>query len=124
MPIRKLNNTWNRRILQTKSNLGLSLMKTMTLLMVRVFESLTMQLSRTASKVPGKAVRENVMQPMERGVPPHIRVCECYEHANRPILQTQIGRRYHLIADGSKVSSWHQLLFVSLAYRHRSIQIA
>ena len=100
----------------------LSRMKTMAWLMAGIFTSRSVQLGRAASKLPGSATRTGVMRRLERWVAnANIRVCEWYEPMIRPILNAHIGLEYRLVVDGSKVGPWHQLLLVSMAYRHRTI---
>jgi hypothetical protein len=83
------------------------------------------QLSRVASKIPGSARRTSVTRRLERWVAnAQIRVREWYEPVIQRILSAQGRREFRLVVDGSKVGPWHQLLLVSLAYRHRTIPIA
>ena len=125
MPISKIYHTWKQKIRQIRPEERMSRVKTMAWLLAGIFVSQSVQLGRVASKVPGQTVRESVVRRLERLVANSaIRVKEWYEPVIQPILQAQVGREYRLIVDGSKVGPWHQLLLVSLAYRHRSIPIA
>lgn len=125
MPISKVYDTWKRKIHQLRPQERMSRVKTMAWLLAGIFASRSVQLGRVASKIPGNAVRTSVVRRLERWVANgQIRVRDWYEPVIQPILQAQAGREYRLVVDGSKVGPWHQLLLVSLAYRHRTIPLA
>jgi hypothetical protein len=125
MPISKVYDTWKRKIQQLRPKERISLVKTIAWMMAGIYVGRTVQLGRIASLIPGQAVRNSVVRRLERLVAnAHIRVREWYEPVIQPILNAQIGREFRLIVDGSKVGPWHQLLLVSLAYRHRTIPLA
>jgi hypothetical protein len=125
MPINKVYDTWKRKIQQLRPKERVSRVKTMAWLMAGIFASRSVQLGRVASKIPGSAWRNSVVRRLERLVANgHIRVREWYELVIKPILVAHSGREYRLVVDGSKVGPWHQLLLVSLAYRHRTIPVA
>jgi len=125
MPISKIYHTWKRKIEQLRPGEHLSRIKTMAWLLAGIYTSQSVQLGRIASQLPGSAKRLSVVRRLERLVAnPQIRVRDWYEPVIRPLLQANAGREYRLIVDGSKVGPWHQLLLVSLAYRHRSLPIA
>ena len=125
MPISKVYDTWKRKIEQIRPQERISRVKTMAWLMAGIYIGRTVQLGRVASLIPGQTIRNSVVRRLERLVAnTQIRVREWYEPVIRPILKAQEGREYRLVVDGSKVGPWHQLLLVSLAYRHRTIPLA
>lgn len=125
MPISKVYDTWKRKIHQMRPNERISRVKTMAWLLAGIYVGRTVQLGRVASLLPGSAMRNSVVRRLERLVAnAQIRVREWYEPVIQPILNAQVGREYRLVVDGSKVGPWHQLLLVSLAYRHRTIPLA
>lgn len=125
MPISKVYDTWKRKIQQLRPKERISRVKTMAWMMAGIYVGRTVQLGRVASQIPGQARRTSVVRRLERLVDnAHIRVREWYEPVIRPILNAQLGQEFRLIVDGSKVGPWHQLLLISLAYRHRSIPLA
>jgi hypothetical protein len=124
MPISKVYDTWKRKIQQLRPKERISRVKTMAWMMAGIYVGRTVQLGRIASQIPGQAERNSVVRRLERLVAnTSIRVREWYEPVIQPILNAQIGREFRLIVDGSKVGPWHQLLLVSLAYRHRTIPL-
>ncbi len=124
MPISKLYHTWKDKILQMRPGERKTRVENMAWLIAGIFESKSVQLSRIASKLPGKAVLRSATKRLERLVDnPAIRVREWYEPIARERLQNVPGHVYRLIVDGSKVGPWHQLLLISLAYRKRAIPL-
>ena len=125
MPIRKVSDTWKRKIQQMRPKERINRVKRMTWLIAGIFASRSVQLGRVASKLPGDARRTSAMRRLERFVAnTHIRVCAWYEPVIQTILSAQAVGEYRLVVDGSKVGPWHQLLLGSLAYRRRTIPIA
>jgi hypothetical protein len=125
MSISQLYHTWKRKIEQIRPGEHQARVKIMAWLLAGIGASQSVQLGRVASKIPGTARRLSVVRRLERLVAnPAIRVRDWYEPIVQPILQAHAGRRVRLVVDGSKVGPWHQLLLVSLAYRHRTLPLA
>jgi hypothetical protein len=96
-------------------------------LMVGIFLSRSVSLSRIAGKIPGSAKLLSTTRRLSRLLDnPAIRVREWYEPIARNWLETQLRNlgEIRLIVDGTKVGFGHQLLIVCLAYRKRAIPIA
>lgn len=124
MPISKLYHTWKQKIEQLHPEERLSRVKLLAWLLAGLYTSRSVQLGRIASKIPGRAKRLSVVRRLERLMDnPHLRVRDWYEPVLRAILQARSGQLYRLIVDGTKVGPWHQLLLVSLAYRHRTLPL-
>lgn len=125
MPISKLYHTWRRKILQMRPGERKTRVANMAWLLAGIYASKSVQLSRVASQLPGQALLRSATRRLERFVDNGaIRVREWYEPIARELLERMAGHEYRLIVDGSKVGPWHQLLMVSLAYRHRAIPLA
>jgi len=99
----------------------------MTWLLVGIYLSRSVHLSRIALKIPGTAKVVSIIRRLSRFLDnPAIRVREWFEPIVREVLQAaaQTVGEIRLIADGTKVGFGHQLLMVSLAFRRRAIPIA
>jgi len=99
----------------------------MAWLMVGIFTSRSVHLSRVAAKIPGKAVLNSTIQRLRRFLDNSaVRVREWYEPVARDLLlaQARSGQGIRLLVDGSKVGFGHQLLMVAIAYRRRAVPIA
>lgn len=127
MPINRLYDTWNRRIMELRPGQRISQIRIFVWLIVGIYQSRSVCMSRIAGKIPGRAKLLSTTRRLSRLLDnPAIRVREWYEPIAREWLGTQFRHvgEIHLIVDGTKVGFGHQLLMVSLAYRRRAIPIA
>jgi hypothetical protein len=127
MPTNQLYHTWIQRIMELRPKQRITQIRTFVWLLVGVYQSRSVNLSKIAGKIPGKAVLVSVTRRMSRLLAnPAIMVREWYEPIARQWIDSQAkqGQQIRLIVDGSKVGFAHQLLMVSLAYRRRSIPLA
>jgi hypothetical protein len=96
-------------------------------LIIGIYQSRSVSLSRIAGKIPGRAKLVSVTRRLSRFLEnPAIRVREWYEPVAKQWLESQylhLGET-RLIVDGTKIGFQHQLLIVCLAYRKRAIPIA
>lgn len=127
MPINHLYDTLMQRICELRPGQRITQMRNFVWLMVGIYQSRSVHLSKIAGKVPGPAKLLSTTRRLSRFLDnPAIRVREWYEPIARQWLQAQwmcLGE-IRLIVDGTKVSYGHQLLMVSMAYRKRAIPIA
>jgi hypothetical protein len=127
MSINRLYHTWFQRIRQLRPDERISRLRTFVWLMVGIYQSRSVHLSRIASKIPGSAVLLSTVRRLSRWLDnPAVRVREWYAPVARELLQSMahtVGE-IRLIADGSKVGFGHQLLIISLAFRRRAIPVA
>jgi hypothetical protein len=94
-------------------------------LMVGLYESRSVHLSKVADKIPGMACLPSVTRRMRRLLDNSaIQVRDWYEPLAKSILQRSAAGEIRLIVDGSKVGFGHQLLLVAIAYRRRAIPLA
>lgn len=127
MSINSLYHTWIQRIMQLRPNERKTRIRNMTWLLVGIFASRSVHLSRIAAKIPGTAVLNSTIQRLRRFLDNSaIRVREWYEPIARDLVLAQAasGQGIRLLVDGSKVGFGHQLLMVAIAYRRRAIPIA
>ena len=127
MPINHLYDTWMHQICELQPKARITRIRNFVWLMVGIYESRSVHLSKIAGKIPGRATQVSLTRRLSRFLDnPAIRVREWYE----PIAQQWLRSQLHflgeirLIVDGTKVGYGHQLLMVSLAYRKRAIPIA
>jgi len=127
MPTNRLYDTWKRRIMELRPEQRITQVRNFVWLIVGIFQSRSVCLSRIAGKVPGPAKLLSMTRRLSRLLAnPAIRVREWYE----PIAREWLARQFsclgeiRLIVDGTKIGCGHQLLIVSLAYRKRAIPIA
>jgi hypothetical protein len=127
MPINQMYRTWIRRICELRPNQRITQVRNFVWLVVGMFHSRSVQLSRVAGKVLGPAKNLSTVRRLSRFLDnPAIHVREWYEPIARQWLEAQFAwlGEIRLVVDGTKVGFGHQLLMVSLAYRHRAIPIA
>ena len=127
MPINQLYDTWKIQILVLRPGQRITQIRGFVWLLVGIFQSRSVCLSKIACKIPGEAKLTSATRRLSRLLDnPAIRVREWYEPIARQWLEAQFRcmGEIHLIVDGTKVGCGHQLLMVALAYRKRAIPIA
>jgi hypothetical protein len=127
MPINELYHTWMRQICELRPGQRITQVRNFVWLIVGIYISRSVYLSRVAGKIPGSAKLLSITRRLSRLLDnPAICVREWYEPIARQWLEAQwcCLREIRLIVDGTKVGFGHQLLMVSLAYRKRAIPIA
>src|SRR4030042_2674130 len=127
MPIDRDYDTWNMRIRQLRPKERITRVINFSWLMVGIYQSRSVSLSRIAGRIPGPAKLVSVTRRLSRLLAnPAIRVREWYKPIAIQWLEAQFRHigEIHLIVDGTKIGFGHQLLIVSLAYRKRAIPIA
>src|SRR4030065_247895 len=126
MPINTLYHTWIMEIRQLRPMERITRVQNFAWLIVGIYQSRSVYLSRIAGKVPGPAKLLSMTRRLSRLLAnPAICVREWYEPIAREWLERQFRNvgEIHLIVDGTKIGCGHQLLIVSLAYRKRAIPI-
>jgi len=127
MPINQMYRTWILRICELRPNQRITQVRNFVWLMVGIYHSRSVQLSKIAGKVIGQAKNLSTVRRLSRFLDNRaIQVRDWYEPIARQWLEAQyvwLGE-VRLLVDGTKVGFGHQLLMVSLAYRHRAIPIA
>lgn len=127
MPINTLYHTWIQRIRELRPDQRITQIRGFIWLIVGIYQSRSVNLSRVAGNIPCKAKLVSVTRRLSRLLAnPAIIAREWYEPIAREWLESQAkdGQRIRLIVDGSKMGFAHQLLIISLAYRRRAIPIA
>jgi len=127
MPINNDYHTWNMRIRQLQPKERITTIRNFTWLIVGIFQSRSVSLSRISGRIPGRAKLVSTTRRLSRLLSnPAIRVRELYRSIAIQWLETQFHHigEIRLIVDGTKIGFGHQLLIVSLAYRKRAIPIA
>jgi hypothetical protein len=127
MSINQLYHTWFQRIWQTWPHLRVTQMRNLAWLLVGIYQSRSVHLSKIAGKIPGRAKLLSLTRRLSRFLDnPAIRVRQLYRPIARQMLELQAGHtgEIRLIVDGTKVGFGHQLLMVALAYRRRALPIA
>ena len=127
MPINNLYHTWFQRIRELRPKQRITQVRNLVWLLYGIYMSKSVSLGKVAAKIPGKAKLLSTYRRLERFLDnPAICVRDWY----RPIAAEWLTKQFaakgeiHLIVDGTKVGSGHQLLMISLAYRKRAIPIA
>jgi len=127
MPTNTLYHTWFQRIQALRPDQRITQVRNFVWLMVGVYQSRSVCLSRIAGKIPGPAKLLSTTRRLSRLLDnPAIRVREWYEPIARQWLEAQFRHQgeIRLIVDGTKIGFGHQLLIICLAYRKRAIPIA
>jgi hypothetical protein len=127
MPINDLYHNWMQQICELRPEQRITQVRNFVWLMIGIYQSHSVCLSRVAGKIPGPAKLVSTTRRLSRFLDnPAIQVREWYRPIAQQWLQAQacsLGE-IRLIVDGTKVGFGHQLLLVSLAYRKRAIPIA
>ena len=127
MPINELYHNWMQQVCELQPKARITQIRNFVWLMIGIYESRSVHLSKIAGKIPGPAKLVSITRRMSRFLDnPAIQVREWYKPIAQRWLQAQwccLGE-IRLIVDGTKVGFGHQLLMVSLAYRSRAIPIA
>jgi hypothetical protein len=127
MPINKTYRTWIQRICELRPKQRITQVKNFVWLVVGIFHSRSVSLSRVAGKVLSTAKNVSTVRRLSRFLAnPAIDVRQWYKPIAKAWLQNQYEQvgEIRLIVDGTKVGFAHQLLMVSLAYRRRAVPIA
>ena len=125
MPIPELYHTCHQMLRELRPGERVTRIRNFSWLLVGLYESRSVHLSKVAEKIPGRACLPSLTRRMRRLLDnPAIRVREWYEPIAKSIIERMATGEIRLIVDGSKVGFGHQLLLVSIAYRSRSIPLA
>ena len=127
MPINETYRTWKARICQLRPKQRITQVQNFVWLVVGIYHSHSVNLSRIAGKVIGAAKNVSTMRRLSRFLAnPAIDVRSWYRPIAKAWLRSQFERlgEVRLIVDGTKIGFAHQLLMVSLAYRRRAVPIA
>jgi len=125
MSVNDLYHIWLRKIRQLRPFERITKVRNMAWLVVGIYRSRSVHLSKVASNIPALAVLASVTRRVDRFLAnPTIRVRDWYEPIAKWLLAGLVGREMRLIVDGSKVGFGHQLLVVTLAYRSRALPLA
>jgi hypothetical protein len=121
----ELYHNWIQKINQIRPQERITRVRNFTWLLVGLYQSRSVHLSKIAEKIPSAACLPSLTRRIRRFLNnPAIRVREWYEPIVKNILQRLADGEIRLIVDGSKVGFGHQLLLVAVAYRRRAIPLA
>jgi hypothetical protein len=127
MPTNDLYHNWMQRICELRPNQRITQVRNFVWLLIGIYQSRSVYLSRIAGKIPGPAKLVSVTRRLSRFLDNSaINVREWYHPIAQHWLQAQwrcLGE-IRLIVDGTRIGFGHTLLMVSLAYRKRAIPIA
>lgn len=125
MPIPELYHTCHKMLRELRPEERITRIRNLSWLMVGLYESRSVHLSKVAEKIPGTACLPSLTRRMRRLLDnPAIQVRDWYEPLAKAIIQRLADGEIRLIVDGSKVGFGHQLLLVAIAYRRRAIPLA
>jgi len=127
VPAGKLYRTWKEQIRALRPSQRITQIENFAWMMVGIYESRSVHLSKIAGKVLGNAKSLSTVRRFERFLDNKaIEVRGWHEPIARRWIEAQWKQlgEIRLIVDGTKTGFSHQLLMVSLAYRRRSIPIA
>jgi hypothetical protein len=127
MPINETYRTWKQRICELRPKQRMTQVQNFVWLVVGIYHSHSVNLSRIAGKVIGGAKNVSTVRRLSRFLANKaIDVRRWYQPIAKAWLQSQFERvgEIRLIVDATKVGFGHQLLMVSLAYRCRAVPIA
>ncbi|MBP8047157.1 MAG: IS4 family transposase [Anaerolineales bacterium] len=127
MPINETYRTWIRRICELRPKQRKTQVQNFVWLLVGIFHSRSVSLSRIAGKVSSTAKNVSTVRRLSRFLASSaVDVHSWYRSTAKAWLMSQAQQvgEIRLIVDGTKIGFGYQLLMVSLAYRHRAVPIA
>lgn len=125
MPASRLYHIWYQRLRQLRPTERITRLRNMTWLVVGLYHSRSVHLSKIAEHIPGPAKLPSLTRRLMRFLDnPAVQVREWYEPLAKDIIQRVAHTEVRLIVDGSKVGFGHQLLLVAIAYRQRALPVA
>jgi hypothetical protein len=125
MPTPELYHTCRKMLSELCPGERITRIRNFSWLMVGLYKSRSVHLSKVAESIPGGACLPSVTRRLRRLLNnPSIQVRSWYEPLAQVIIQRLAHGEIRLIVDGSKVGFGHQLLLVAIAYRSRSIPLA
>jgi hypothetical protein len=127
MPINETYRTWIRRICEVRPKQRKTQVQNFVWVLVGIFHSHSVSLSRIASKVISTAKNVSTVRRLSRFLASSaVDVRSWYRSTAKSWLVAQVQQvgEIRLIVDGTKIGFGHQLLMISLAYRHRAVPIA
>ncbi|MCD4812022.1 IS4 family transposase [bacterium] len=122
-----LYDTWFVRLQQLHPQMRRTQIRMMAWLIVGIYLSKSVHLSKIASKMSGLAKLPSKVRRMVRFLDNgRVHVRPWYDPIARQILIEAVEKRSELIiaVDGTKIGFGHQLLMVGLAYRKRTLPLA
>ncbi len=125
--VNQLYHTWFQRVRQMWPVERRTRLRNLVWLMVGIYQSRSVHLSKVAGKIPGPAKLLSAVRRLSRFLDnPAVQVRDWYEPIAREWLayMAETAGEIRLIADGSKVGFGHQLLMIGVAFRRRTIPIA
>ena len=121
----ELYHKWSLIISQLRPNERVTRVRNFTWLLVGIYMSRSVHLSKIAEKIPGSARLPSLTRRLSRLLDNSaIRVRQWYEPVARAVIWRLAEGEIRLIVDGSKVGFGHQLLIITIAYRRRAIPLA
>ncbi len=127
MPTHLLYDTVIRKLRQLRPGERITRLRNLAWMMVGIFASKSVQLSKIALKIPSPAVQESIVKRLHRFLDnPFFRVRAWYEPLAEQLLE-QLGQRVgeiRLLMDATKIGADHQWLTISLAFRRRALPVA
>lgn len=127
MSINQLYDIWLLRITQLLAGERVTRIRNLSWLIVGIFMSKSVQLSKIGLKMPGEAKEVSVVRRLSRFLrQPGFIARTVYEPVVKEWLKalaTSQGQLL-LIIDGTRVGFGHQLIIVTAAYHHRALPIA
>ena len=127
MPINETYRTWIQRICELRPKQRITQVQNFVWLLVGIYHSHSVHLSKIAGNVISNAKNESTVRRLSRFLAnPAVDVRRWYKPIAKGWLQSQFERvgEIRLMVDGTKIGFGHQLLMVSLAFRHRAVPIA
>ncbi len=124
MPINELYHTLNYAVSQLRPKERVTRKRNFVWLLVGLFDSRSVHLSKVAGKIPGAAVLVSKTRRLQRWLAnPNVRVRQWYRPIAGQIIARLADGGLRLLVDGSKVGFGHQLLLISVAYRKRALPL-
>jgi hypothetical protein len=127
MPINETYRTWIQRIWELRPKQRKTQVQNFVWLLVGIFHSRSVSLSKIAGKVISRAKNVSTVRRLSRFLASSaVDVRSWYRSTAKAWLlaQAQQVGEIRLIVDGTQIGFGHQVLMVSLAYRHRAVPIA
>ena len=126
MSINRLYHTWFQQIEQLWPRLRVTQQRNFAWLIVGIYLSGSVHLSKIAGKIPGQAKLPSLTRRLSRFLDNRaVRVRKLYAPIAEQVIESHVkGGEIRLIIDCTRVSFGYQLMMVALAHRKRALPIA
>jgi hypothetical protein len=126
MSTNPLYHTWIKQMLQQRPGERINRIRNLVQLMIGMYKSKSVHLSKIAGEVPGKARQPSITRRLSRFIQNQaVQVWDWYGPIARQWIDCQVKTcgEVRLVVDGTKAGLGYEMLMISLAFRRRTVPL-